>query len=179
MSNQATNVTTNPQPLLTEKKVISTFWKLVIAVLICETVGIVSGFLSQGSMTTWFASLQKPSWNPPAYLFGPVWTILYLLMGISLWLVWKSGAPEAKKTRAMSVFGIQLFFNFCWSILFFKFQSPALALIDIVLLGLTILITISYFARISRLAAWLLFPYILWVYFATVLNYTIWTTNIN
>lgn len=179
MSNQTTNITTNSKPLLIEKKGISSFWKLIIAVLICETVGIVSGFLSQGSMTTWFATLQKPSWNPPAYLFGPIWTVLYLLMGISLWLVWKNGAPEAKKTRAMSVFGVQLFFNFCWSILFFKFQSPALGLIDILLLGLTILVTISYFARISRLAAWLLVPYVLWVYFATVLNYTLWTNNIN
>jgi translocator protein len=164
---------------MTIEKGISSFWKLIIAILICESVGIVSALLSQMGMNTWFTSLQKPTWNPPAYLFGPVWTVLYLLMGVSLWEVWKSSAPEAKKTRAMSVFGLQLFFNFCWSILFFKFQSPAFALIDILLLGITILLTISYFARISRLAAWLLVPYILWVYFATVLNYTLWATNIN
>jgi translocator protein len=178
MSHQTVHITNHPQPLLTEKKDLSTFWKLVIAVGICETVGITSGLLSRSGMDVWFKTLDKPSFNPPAYLFGPVWTTLYLLMGISLWIVWKSGASESKKRGAIYVFAVQLFINFWWSILFFKFHSIGYALLNIVLLDIAILITIFYFARISRLAGWLLVPYILWVYFATVLNYNFFTINI-
>lgn len=156
---------------------ISSFWKLIIAILICEAVGVSSGLLSQAGMDTWFETLNKPSWNPPAYLFGPVWTILYLLMGVSLWLIWKSNAGTIKKRNALVLFFLQLFLNFWWSLLFFKFHSPELALIDIVLLLISILFTVYYFSDISKLAAWLLVPYIAWVSFATVLNYTIWQLN--
>ncbi|MES2517197.1 MAG: TspO/MBR family protein [Bacteroidota bacterium] len=156
---------------------ISSKWKLVIAILVCEIGGIASGFFSQSGVGTWFISLNKPSWNPPAYLFAPVWTLLYLLMGISFWLIWKSNATEPKKTNAMIIFGVQLFLNFWWSILFFKLHTPALALIDIILMFITINITIFWFAKISRTAAWLLVPYISWVSFASLLNYTIWIMN--
>ncbi len=158
-------------------KNISSFWKLIIAVLICEGAGITSGLLSQNDLSTWFVTLNKPSWNPPGYLFGPVWTSLYLMMGIALWLVWKSNASEPGKTYAALIFALQLFLNFSWSILFFNFHSPALAFLDIILMIITIFITILYFAPISRIAAWLLVPYILWVCFAAVLNHSIWMLN--
>jgi translocator protein len=163
--------------ITTKSNELSSQWKFIIAVFICEAVGIVSGLLTQNEMTTWFSSLNKPSWNPPGYLFGPVWTFLYLLMGISLWLVWKSNAPETQKLRAELTFALQLFLNFMWSILFFKCHSPALALVDIILMIVTILMTIGRFARMSRLAAWLLIPYLMWVCFATALNYKIWSMN--
>jgi tryptophan-rich sensory protein len=155
----------------------SHFWKLIISVLICEVTGLTSGFLSNSGRGAWFDSLQKPDWNPPGYVFGPVWTFLYLLMGISLWLIWKSNAPRELKTKAILLFAIQLFLNFWWSMIFFKFQSPGLALIEIAVLAVTILMTIFAFDRISKPAAWLLVPYMAWVCFATVLNYSIWNLN--
>ena len=162
---------------MTSKNTITPVWKLVIAILLCEFTGILSAFVSQTSNNEWFLSLNKPSWNPPSYLFAPVWTFLYLLMGISLWLVWKSKVPEHKKKQACLVFAVQLFLNFWWSILFFRFHSPGIAFIDIVLMIVMILATIFAFARISRAAAWLLVPYISWVCFAAILNYTIWSMN--
>ena len=162
---------------MTSKNTITPVWKLVIAILLCEFTGILSAFVSQTSNNEWFLSLNKPSWNPPSYLFAPVWTFLYLLMGISFWLVWKSKAPEHKKKQACLVFAVQLFLNFWWSILFFRFHSPGIAFIDIVLMIVMILATIFAFARISSAAAWLLVPYISWVCFAAILNYTIWSMN--
>jgi translocator protein len=156
---------------------LSNQWKFIIAIFICESVGIVSGLLTQKETNTWFSTLIKPSWNPPAYLFGPVWTILYLLMGISLALVWKSNAPETQKLRAELTFAVQLFLNFMWSILFFSCHSPLMGLICIFLMVVTILMTIGRFARISKVAAWLLVPYLAWVCFATLLNYKIWALN--
>ncbi len=159
------------------KKKISSTLKLIISISICETVGILSALLSINSHNTWFNKLAKPSWNPPAYLFGPVWALLYLFMGIALWLIWKSDAPYLKKTNAICVFFFQLFFNFCWSILFFRFHSPLLALINILIMIVTIVATIFSFAAINKKASWLLLPYIMWVGFATFLNFTIWVMN--
>jgi tryptophan-rich sensory protein len=156
---------------------LSSFWKLVIAIVACEGVGILSAFLSQITNNAWFSDLVKPSWNPPAYLFGSVWTLLYLLMSIALWIIWKSDTQQPKRNIATSTFIIQLFLNFWWSILFFRFHAPLLALLDIIALLIAIVIMINHFAKISKLAAWLLIPYLLWVSFATVLNLTIWLLN--
>ena len=156
---------------------ITSFTKAVIAILICETVGVLSGFLSSAGMNGWFDTLQKPSWNPPGWLFAPVWTTLYLMMGVALWLVWKSEKPEAEKTKAAQVFALQLFLNFWWSLIFLHFHAPGLAFLDILLMVATITWTIFRFAPISRLAAWLLVPYLSWVCFATILNHTIWSMN--
>jgi translocator protein len=158
-------------------KNISSTWKLIIAILLCEIIGASSGLCSAGAIKTWYLTLNKPSWNPPNGIFAPVWTILYVLMGISLWLIWKSDAPIAQQKKAVYLFALQLFINFWWSIVFFKFQSPIFGLIVILLMVLTILITIFQFAPISRIASWLLVPYISWVCFATILNYTIWSLN--
>ncbi len=158
-------------------KIISSTGKLFIAILICEGTGIISGLIANTGMNPWFETLNKPSWNPPAYLFAPVWTLLYLLMGISLWLIWKSNTPAAQKINLIILFSSQLFLNFWWSIIFFKFHSPALALADIILLLILILFTIITFSKISKPAAGLLVPYTAWVSFATILNSTIWALN--
>ena len=151
--------------------------KLACSILICQSIGIVSGLLSANANNAWFNTVVKPSWNPPSYLFAPVWTVLYLLMGIALWLVWKLPINSLAKTKALYIFALQLFFNFWWTILFFTLHSPFLALIDIFLLLFTLTITIYSFAPLSRTASWLLVPYIAWVTFATILNYTIWSMN--
>jgi len=156
---------------------ISNTWKFIIAILICESVGIISGLLASANNNIWFGSLNTPTWNPPAYLFAPVWTTLYLLMGISLGIIWTNKTTELQKRSAYFLFGLQLFLNFCWSIIFFKFHSPAFALLDILLMDIIIIITIVSFSKFSKLAAWLLVPYIAWVLFATILNFSIWNLN--
>ncbi len=160
-------------------KRISSTWKLVISIAICEAVGIVSALVSNTNTDNyqWFETLIKPTWNPPSYLFGPVWSILYLLMGISFWLVWKANIPNTIKIRAASIFVLQLIFNFCWSLLFFKYHSPFYALMDITLMIVTITITMFTFSSINRKAVYLLIPYILWVSFAALLNFNIWILN--
>ncbi len=161
----------------TNNRSLSSSWKLVFSVLICEITGIVSGLLAGVGSNVWFESLTKPSWNPPDSVFGPVWTLLYLMMGISLWIIWKHPTHALEKRNAIRLFAIQLFLNFCWSIIFFRFHSIGLALVDIVLLLVAITLTIVSFSRISKQAAWLLVPYISWVSFATILNYSLWVLN--
>ncbi len=153
------------------------FCKLAIAIIICELVGIVSALFSKVVGNVWFASIVKPSWNPPGYLFGPVWTTLYLLMGISIWIIWISNNNQLQKQKAFSIFIVQLLFNFCWSIIFFRYHQIDVALFDIVILLISIIITMVSFYKINKLAAWLLLPYLLWVSFASFLNYTIWSLN--
>ena len=156
---------------------LSNNWKLAVCIFICQATGIVSGLLTNTQNNTWFQTIVKPTWNPPGYLFGPVWTILYLLMAISLWLVWKSHAPETPKLQACLLFAAQLFLNFWWTILFFKFQCPLCAFVEIIVMICLIIITIFKFSDISKMAAWLLVPYISWVVFATILNYKLWVLN--
>jgi translocator protein len=160
-----------------EKRNISSGWKFFIAILLCESVGIISGILAGAGNNLWFNSLQMPSWNPPGYLFGPVWTTLYLLMGISLGIIWNHKAAESDKRNAYLLFALQLFLNFWWSLLFFHFHSPMLALVDISAMVVLILLTIFSFSHFSKPAAWLLVPYISWVSFATILNYSVWKLN--
>jgi benzodiazapine receptor len=151
--------------------------KFLIALLVCEGAGILSGLLSQPGMDIWFINLHKPSWNPPYYIFGPVWAFLYLLMGTSWWMMAKTDVPVPQKAKAERIFLVQLFLNFWWSILFFRFRSPLFAFIDIILMVLVIIITMIRFYYISVGSVWLLLPYLLWVSFATVLNYTILDMN--
>ncbi len=155
----------------------SSIWKLIIAILTCEAIGFTSGLIGSAAMNTWFDNLQKPSWTPPAYLFAPVWTLLYALMGIAFWLIWKNETAVVNKRSAYVAFALQLFLNFWWSIIFFKLQSPFFALIEILLMLLAILLTIFHFSKISKTAGWLLVPYVLWVSFASFLNYTLWSLN--
>lgn len=124
----------------------------------------------------WYASLVKPEWNPPAWVFAPVWTVLYLLIGISGWLVWRAAGFVAAKP-AMTAYFAQLALNGLWSWLFFGLQLPAAAFAEILLLWFTILATVLLFRPISRTAALLLLPYLAWVGFAAVLNGAIWRLN--
>ena len=128
------------------------------------------------SVGDWYAAIRKPSWNPPNWVFGPVWTALYIGMAVAAWLVWrKNGLADA--WLPLLLFGVQLFLNAVWSALFFGMRSPGIAFADIVLLWIAILATIVAFGRVSSLAATLLVPYLAWVSFATALNWSIWRMN--
>lgn len=150
---------------------------IVIAVTICLLIGFLAGFATQSSVGTWYATLNKPSFNPPNWIFGPVWTLLYILMGIAAGLVWAKGFYHIWVKTALYYFGFQLLFNALWSIVFFGFQEPFWALLVILVLLILILLTIKWFKIVSRPAAYLLLPYLLWVSFAMVLNYKIWELN--
>jgi tryptophan-rich sensory protein len=151
--------------------------KLVISILICVGIGAIAGFVTAGeSSSDWYMNLQKPSFQPPSWLFSPVWTFLYIMMGIALWMVWKK--PNSRERNiAITIFFAQLLFNFLWSIIFFNWHGVGMALIDILVLWVLILSTIFSFGKLSKTAAWLLVPYISWVTFATILNYAIWQMN--
>jgi translocator protein len=149
--------------------------KIIICVLLCLGLGIGSGFSTVDAIQNWYQFVNKPSWNPPNWLFGPVWTVLYIMMGISVALVWHTRHAAAKK--AITVFCIQFALNLGWSFLFFNMHQPLLAFIEIIAMWCFIVYTIILFARIHKSAAYLLLPYISWVSFAAILNYTIWQLN--
>lgn len=151
--------------------------RLIVAVLLPVLVGAVSGLFTSSSVKTWFVTLNKPSFNPPSYVFAPVWTTLYVMMGIAFYIVWISETDKAQQRKAMTVYFIQLFLNFCWSFIFFYKQRPDLAFIEIVFLWISIVATLVLFYRISKPAGWLLVPYLMWVSFASALNYAIWQLN--
>jgi benzodiazapine receptor len=153
------------------------FVHLFIFVLICEAAGFLGSFFTAPALPTWYASLQKPSFNPPNWVFAPVWLILYALMGIAAYLVWKVGLEKSEVKLGLAVFSVQLILNVLWSYLFFKLQSPPYALIEIIILWLFILLTIFSFLKISKTASYLLLPYILWVSFAALLNFFIVRLN--
>ncbi len=157
-------------------KINNTF-KLIIAIVVSELAGVIGSLFTVSAIPTWYAGLVKPALNPPAWVFGPAWTTLYFLMGVAAFLIWKNGWERKDVRMALGVFGIQLFLNAIWSIIFFGLQSPALALVDIVLLWLAIVWTMLVFYKISKPAAYLLIPYLLWVSFASYLNYSIWMLN--
>lgn len=151
--------------------------KLLIAVAIPIAVGATSGFFTVTGVESWYQTINKPSWNPPNWVFGPVWTTLYIMMGIALYLVWKSDSSDVLKKTAIILFAVQLTLNFFWSFIFFNQQQTGWALVEIIAMWFFILLTIFAFAQVSKPAAWLLVPYISWVSFATILNYTIWKLN--
>ncbi|MBC7851108.1 MAG: tryptophan-rich sensory protein [Chitinophagaceae bacterium] len=151
--------------------------KLIISLLIPLAVGFTGSFFTTPEIGNWYSTLNKPWFNPPSWIFAPVWTTLYVLMGIAMWLVWKSDKPERAKQRALWLYAFQLFLNFWWSVIFFHFHQPGWALVEIIVLWISILLTIFSFAKIDKTAAWLLVPYICWVSFAMVLNHGIWVRN--
>lgn len=133
----------------------------------------IGGFFLPGA---WYAALQKPAWNPPNWIFGPVWTALYATMAIAAWLVWKRGGFAGQRV-ALSFFLAQLLFNALWSPLFFGLRHPALAFVDIVLLWLALLGTVVVFWKARPIAGMLLLPYLAWVTFAGALNFALWQLN--
>lgn len=153
------------------KKIIS----LILFIVICEAVGLLGGLATYSSLGSWYMDLNKPELTPPNWVFGPVWTSLYALMGIAAWLVAQSRSDKRK--RALTIFFIQLFVNFLWSFLFFGFKSTLLGLIGIVALLITIILSMIKFFKISKLAFALLVPYLIWVTFATYLAGALWVLN--
>jgi benzodiazapine receptor len=139
--------------------------RLLGCIVLCEAAGLFGGIFTAQSVTTWYATLAKPSFNPPAWVFGPVWTTLYLLMGISLYLVWRTRGVTERRRTALIVFFVQLILNALWSYIFFGLRNPGAAVVEI------------FVRKLSRPAAWLLVPYILWVTFAAVLNFAVWQLN--
>ncbi len=150
---------------------------LVAAVAICQAAGAIGAIFTSSSVGTWYVGLSKPSFNPPNWVFGPVWTTLYALMGIAAWQVWRSGRGRRSAGAALLVFAVQLVLNTAWSILFFGLRSPGAAFAELVLLWIAIVATMTLFLRISIAAGALLVPYLLWVSFAAVLNYSLWQLN--
>lgn len=124
----------------------------------------------------WYIALNKPAWHPPTWVFGPVWSTLYLMMAVSAWLVWRQGG-FARQSRPLGLFLVQLALNAAWSPLFFGLKQPGVAFAEILLLWLAIAATIAVFHRVHRVAAWLLVPYLAWVSFASFLNGTLWRLN--
>jgi benzodiazapine receptor len=151
-------------------------WKLIISLVIVFAISAIGSLFTANSVNTWFLTLAKPSFNPPSWVFGPVWTILYIMIGISLFLIWKAKTKSPKKT-AYWVFGVQIILNALWSIAFFGMQNPGLAFLVIALLWISIIINAILFYKISKPAGYLLIPYWLWVSFASALNFAIWMLN--
>ena len=151
--------------------------KALGAVLLCEAVGLLAGWITQTSVTTWYPTLVKQSFTPPGWVFAPVWTVLYALMGIAAFLVWRRGLRRARVRRALMAFGAQLLLNGGWSFAFFGARSSGLGLIVILLLWGALAWTVDRFFRLHRVAGWLLVPYLAWVTYALVLNASIWGMN--
>ncbi|MCX6739709.1 MAG: tryptophan-rich sensory protein [Candidatus Parcubacteria bacterium] len=149
------------------------WFRLVASIAICELAGIIGSFFTMDGVRNWLPTLIKPSFNPPNWIFGPVWTLLFLLMGISLYLVWEKKA----EIKALIIFGLQLLLNILWSVLFFYMHNPLSAFIEIIVLWILIFLTIIEFYKISKRASYLLIPYLLWVSFAAVLNFTLYSLN--
>ncbi len=151
--------------------------KLIISVSLCFLIGFAGSTVTLPSISTWYAQLNKPFFNPPNSIFGPVWTVLYFLMGISLYLIWDKGLRNKNTPKAIRVFLVQLALNFIWSLIFFGFHLPFLAFLTIVILWIMIFYMIKLFKKISKSASKLLIPYLLWVSFALLLNFFIVILN--
>lgn len=158
--------------------------KFIAAVVVSEFVGVIGAFFTAPAIPAWYATLAKPGLNPPAWVFAPVWTALYALMGIALFLVWKERANIRSKTVAweywvagIALYAAQLALNALWSFIFFGLRNPSAAFFELTILWFAIFATIATFAQISKPAAWLMAPYLLWVSFAGYLNYAIWMLN--
>jgi benzodiazapine receptor len=151
--------------------------KLVTSIAACQLVGLVGSIFTTPAVPTWYAALRKPAFTPPNWLFGPVWISLFALMGLSAFLVWRRGLDQEGVKLALSIFAVQLLLNLLWSAMFFGLKSPLAGLVDIFFLWIAILLTLLAFWRISTTAGLLLMPYIIWVSFAAVLNFSIWRLN--
>jgi benzodiazapine receptor len=151
--------------------------RLIVSIVVCQLAGGLGAFFTTPAIPTWYASLNKPAFNPPNWVFFPVWTTLYTLMGIAAFLVWRKGLDQRRVRVALGIFGIQLILNVAWSVIFFGLFSLFGAVIAIIFLWIAILINIVTFWRISKAAGALLIPYIMWVSFAAILNVSVWMLN--
>ncbi|MCE5290295.1 MAG: tryptophan-rich sensory protein [Nocardiaceae bacterium] len=147
---------------------------LVVSLVAVGAVAVIGG-LSSANAGEDYQLLKQPSWAPPSWLFGPVWTVLYIGMAVAAWLVWRSNSPY--RLPGLAAYGIQLMLNLAWTPLFFAMELRLAALMDILVLDVALIVTIAFFVRVSRTAGLLLIPYLCWVLFATALNYSIWSLN--
>ncbi len=152
------------------------FLKLVASVFLCQIAGFLGSLFTSPAIPTWYATLSKPFFTPPNSIFSPVWISLFILMGISLFFVWRR-TDHPKFKIGFIFFFVQLFLNILWSIFFFGLRSPLLGLIDIVFLWMAILFTIFHFLKVSKFSGVLLLPYLVWVSFAALLNFSLWILN--
>ena len=159
------------------KGIVRDIVRLIVSIVVCQLAGVIGAIFTTPAIPTWYASLNKPPFNPPNWIFFPVWTTLYTLMGIAAFLVWRKGLDQRRVRVALGLFGIQLILNLAWTIIFFGLHSLFGAVIAIVFLWIFILINIVTFWRISSPAGALLIPYILWVSFAGLLNVSVWMLN--
>ncbi len=150
--------------------------KLIISIAIPLIVGFLGSIFTSSSVTTWYTTINRPTFNPPNWIFMPVWTILFILIGLSFYLVWKKDFGKNKKT-AIGIYAIQLILNLLWSLMFFGLESPIYGLITILILWIFIVANIISFFKITKTAGYLLFPYLAWVSFATILNAAILMLN--
>ncbi|MEP2056631.1 MAG: TspO/MBR family protein [Maribacter litoralis] len=150
---------------------------IIIGIVICSTIGFLSSVVTQSSVNGWYMTLNKPSFNPPNWVFASVWSVLYVMMGISAGWVWAKGFHHKWVKTGLYHFGFQLLLNGLWSIMFFGLKQPLLALLIIIALLIVLALTIKWFKVVSKFAAYLLTPYFLWVCFATALNFKIWELN--
>ncbi len=152
-------------------------FSLILAILICQAAGLIGSIFTAPAIPAWYAGLAKPSFSPPNWLFAPVWLILYTLMGVAAYLIWEKGIGKKKVKTALTIFTIQLVLNSFWSIIFFGWRLPQYAFLEIIVLWFFILLTLLNFYKISRTAGLLLVPYLFWVSFAALLNYSIFKLN--
>ena len=152
------------------------FLTFILSVILCQSAGFIGSIFTRMSVSTWYQDIVKPPFNPPSWVFAPVWSLLFLLMGTALFLVWETKGSRYRKP-AVWIFMGQLFFNIMWSAAFFGLRSPFLGIQVIIILLALIVLTIRIFGRVSKTAAYLLVPYLVWVSFATVLNISLYMLN--
>lgn len=150
---------------------------LILSILICLSAGIIGSLFTTSNIDTWYASLQKPFFSPPNWIFAPVWTMLYVLMGVSVYFIYEN--KSKLKLDALKIFGIQLFLNAIWSIIFFGLHKLFFAFTDILLIDIFVVLTMVKFYKIDKKAAYLLIPYLIWILFATVLNFYVWILSVS
>jgi len=151
--------------------------RFIISLILPQLAWVIGSFFTISAIPVWYAVLNKPDFNPPNNLFAPMWLTLYLLMGVSAYLIWQKSDTDASAKEALLIFYLHLIFNALWSVIFFGLRQIGVALVDITIVWLFVLLLIMIFYRINRFAAFLLLPYLLWVSFAGILNYYIWILN--
>ncbi|QQG40556.1 MAG: tryptophan-rich sensory protein [Candidatus Levyibacteriota bacterium] len=151
--------------------------KLIFSIAICQSAGLIGTVFTVSSIENWYNLLNQPSFRPPNWLFGPVWTTLYTLMGISLYWIWIKGTKKKEVREALKLFAVHLVFNASWSIVFFGMNNIPLSLVNIIVLWILIIMVMVKFYKIDKKASWILLPYLAWVSFATILNFSIFLLN--